>query len=91
MGCMTVEQITHRELRNNSARVLARVRSGESFLVTNHGSVVARLSPAVDDRLKELIEAGQVTMPTRSRRDLPRAVLMSGVTTEELLRDERGE
>ncbi len=37
--------ISHRELRNQSAEVLRRVADGEAFEVTNHGVVVAHLSP----------------------------------------------
>ena len=38
--------ITHRQLRNESGAVLRDVAAGESMLVTNNGSVVARISPA---------------------------------------------
>ena len=38
--------ITHRQLRNDSAAVLRDVAAGESLLVSNNGSVVARISPA---------------------------------------------
>jgi prevent-host-death family protein len=41
-----VETITHRELRNDSASILARVAAGESFTITNHGKPVAVLRPA---------------------------------------------
>ena len=37
--------IAHRDLRNNSAEVLRAVRDGETLQVTNHGEVVAVLSP----------------------------------------------
>jgi len=37
--------IAHRELRNNSSEILRRVQSGESFEITNHGEVVAVLTP----------------------------------------------
>ena len=37
--------ISHRELRNNSAEILRAVAAGESFVVTNHGSAVAVLTP----------------------------------------------
>lgn len=40
-----VERIAHRELRNSSAEVLRRVAEGETYEVTNHGDVVAILSP----------------------------------------------
>jgi prevent-host-death family protein len=38
--------ITHRQLRNESGAVLRDVEAGESILVSNNGSVVARISPA---------------------------------------------
>ncbi|MBA2666721.1 MAG: type II toxin-antitoxin system prevent-host-death family antitoxin [Trueperaceae bacterium] len=37
--------IPHRELRNHSSEVLRRVQAGETIRVTNHGEVVAILSP----------------------------------------------
>lgn len=37
--------IPHRELRNSSSEVLRRVQAGETIQVTNHGEVVAILSP----------------------------------------------
>lgn len=38
--------IAHRELRNNSSAILREVQSGETFTITNHGEVVAVLTPA---------------------------------------------
>lgn len=40
-----METIGVRELRRYASRWLARVRAGESFLVTDRGRPVARLSP----------------------------------------------
>lgn len=40
------ETIQHRRLRNESGDVLRRVQAGETFQITNHGAVVAILSPA---------------------------------------------
>jgi prevent-host-death family protein len=37
--------IPHRELRNQSSEVLRRVQAGETIQVTNHGEIVAVLSP----------------------------------------------
>jgi prevent-host-death family protein len=37
--------IPHRELRNNSSAVLREVQAGETVYVTNHGEVVAVLTP----------------------------------------------
>lgn len=40
-----MRSIPHRELRNNSAAVLREVKAGETLEITNHGEVVAILSP----------------------------------------------
>lgn len=40
-----VETISHREMRNRSGTYLRRVEAGESFLVSNNGTVVAILGP----------------------------------------------
>jgi prevent-host-death family protein len=41
-----VRIISHRQLRNESGAILRAVRDGESFLIANNGSTVARLDPA---------------------------------------------
>ena len=60
----------HRELRNHSSEVLRRVQQGESFQVTNHGVVVAVLSPVPAG----LTSAPRVVAPTHSGgfSDIPR-------------------
>lgn len=40
-----MERIPHRDLRNRSSEILRAVAAGESFEITNHGEVVAILSP----------------------------------------------
>lgn len=40
-----METISQREMRNRSGEILRRVAAGESFVVTNRGRQVARLSP----------------------------------------------
>lgn len=39
------ETLSHRELRNQSAEVLRRVQAGATYEITNHGTVVAVISP----------------------------------------------
>lgn len=39
------EKLAHRELRNRSAEVLREVAAGATYEITNHGDVVAVLSP----------------------------------------------
>lgn len=40
-----MESISHRELRNQSAKVLRAVAAGESYTVTNNGRPVAKIVP----------------------------------------------
>jgi len=47
-----VERIAHRDLRNRSSEILRAVAAGESFEITNHGEVVAILSPPAGRRLR---------------------------------------
>jgi prevent-host-death family protein len=47
-----------RELSQRTAKVLARVRDGETIEVTDRGKTVARIVPASDDRYEQLVAAG---------------------------------
>ena len=47
-----MERIAHRELRNRSSEILRAVAAGETFEITNHGEVVAVLSPPDDPPLR---------------------------------------
>lgn len=39
------EQLAHRDLRNRSSEILREVAAGATYEITNHGKVVAILSP----------------------------------------------
>ena len=41
-----VSVISQRELRNNSADIMRRLRAGESFTLTSNGTIVGSLAPA---------------------------------------------
>jgi prevent-host-death family protein len=58
-----------RELRQNLSKYLAEVKQGESFVVTERGVEVARLSPSgpADSPIARLVAERGATMP---RRDL---------------------
>lgn len=45
-----MERIAHRDLRNRSSEILRAVAGGESFEITNHGVVVAVLSPPAESK-----------------------------------------
>jgi len=57
--------IPHRELRNNSSRVLARVKAGETIAVSNNGEITAVLVPPGASPYDQMIAAGLVT-PAKS-------------------------
>lgn len=77
-----MERIAHRDLRNRSSEILRAVAAGESFEITNHGEVVAVLSPpgTVPLRIKPATELGGWA-------DLPRYPV--GESVQEMLDDLR--
>jgi prevent-host-death family protein len=86
-----------RELRQNLSRYLERVKNGASLEVTEHGHVVARLSPAgeqVPDAHAALAAEYGATLPSASLTDLiagrPRRRTPAG-TTDALLAEGRAE
>ena len=86
----TVERIPHRDLRNKSAEILRRVVAGESFEITNHGEVVAVLSPPTSDQLWD----AEVVEPVGRRvkwSELPTAELPPGPSMQEILDELREE
>ncbi|MHB1548035.1 MAG: type II toxin-antitoxin system Phd/YefM family antitoxin [Acidimicrobiales bacterium] len=84
--------ISHRELRNSSAKVLRDVQAGEIIEVTNHGEVVAVLVPPSLAPFERLVAAGKVRPPLDRSVDLRRLRRSkSASTTTEILADVRGE
>lgn len=86
-----------RELRQNLSRYLARVKDGASLEVTEHGRVVARLSPAgeqVPQAYAALAAEHGATLPSISLTELiarrTRRETQAG-TTDALLADGRAE
>ncbi len=85
-----------RELRQNVSRYLDRVKSGETFVVTEHGREVARLVPspaAIYIRAADLYGA---TIPTGRlektiRRLLPHIPPSPAGTTERMLDEMRAD
>jgi prevent-host-death family protein len=83
-----------RELRQNLSVWLRRVKDGESFEVTEHGRVVARLEPAREyaSVLERLIAEGKATPASRSPADLrvpPGPVTDRGTKALQELREDR--
>jgi prevent-host-death family protein len=61
-----MSEVPVRELNQNTAGVLARVKRGEQIDITERGAVVARLVPAQENPLAEMISAGRLHPATLS-------------------------
>ncbi|MGO1637720.1 MAG: type II toxin-antitoxin system Phd/YefM family antitoxin [Ancrocorticia populi] len=91
-----METISHRELRNNSAAILRRVESGESFRVTNSGRSAAIIRPPQESAIDELITEGaarpaQADLSNLSKvRQLLAEHVGTSRRTSEMIKDARG-
>ncbi|NUU32697.1 type II toxin-antitoxin system prevent-host-death family antitoxin [Arthrobacter sp. C9C5] len=84
--------IPHRELRNQSSKILERVKNGETIEVTNNGEVAAVLVPPSASPFERLLLAGQIRQASSIAVDfqsLPR--VGSTTPTAEILSDVRGD
>lgn len=83
--------IPHRELRNQSSKILERVKNGEVIDVTNNGEVTATLIPPSASPFERLLQSGSVRPATGivDFRFLPRVKL--DMDTAEILADLRGD
>ena len=61
-----MSEVPVRELNQNTAGVLARVKRGEHLEITERGTVVARLVPAQNSPLAEMIKTGRLHPATVS-------------------------
>jgi len=61
-----MSEVPVRELNQNTSGVLARVKRGEQIEITERGVVVARLVPAQDNPLTDMISAGRLRPATVS-------------------------
>jgi prevent-host-death family protein len=58
-----MSEVPVRELNQNTAGVLARVKRGEQIDITERGVVVARLVPSPINPLAAMISAGRLHLP----------------------------
>ena len=82
--------IPHRQLRNESSKILERVKAGETIDVTNNGEVTARLVPPSLSAFERLLASGSVRRGKRPAdfESIQRVKLQ--VSTHEILDDLRG-
>jgi len=90
---MEAQSVGIRDLKQNASAVVARVKAGETIVVTERGVPVAMLVPAGELRLEDLVQAGLATAPTRSLSDMLAAVPEGPPTTllSDILRDMRSD
>ncbi|MGO4583203.1 type II toxin-antitoxin system Phd/YefM family antitoxin [Arthrobacter sp. 2RAF6] len=84
--------IPHRELRNNSSKILERVKNGEIIDVTNNGEIAATLIPPSASPFERLLRSGGVRPAAGSPVDfrlVPR--IKSEMRTSDMLADLRGD
>lgn len=78
-----------RELRDNLSRHLARVRSGSTITVTDHGQPIARIVPvARPTALESLRATGKVTATKRPGTEVPAPIEAAGPVSD-LIDDQR--
>lgn len=84
--------IRHRELRNQTSRILGRVKNGETIDVTINGEVAATLIPPSASPVERLLSAGQVRPTVTGPIDFPSLPrIRSEASTAKILADLRGD
>lgn len=87
-----VETIGLRELNQNPSRAVARVRAGETLLVTDRGRPILRMVPEVpaSDVMRRLLTEGTVAAPAEpGMPELQPDLLPDGPSPSEVLLTER--
>jgi prevent-host-death family protein len=80
-----------RELRDNLTKTIRRVRAGETIEITHDGEPVALLSPVRQERLAQLIAAGEATPGKPLDRPIRRLPSTGPMTASEALERDRSE
>ncbi|MGB8962059.1 MAG: type II toxin-antitoxin system prevent-host-death family antitoxin [Pseudonocardiaceae bacterium] len=87
-----MSEVPVRELNQNTAGVLARVKGGEEIDVTERGVIIARLVPAQRHPLSDLIASGKLRPATaQGRIPRPTGPIRTDDEAGELLRELRDE
>lgn len=92
-----MDSVAVRELRQNLSRYLGQVKAGESFVVTERGREVARLTPSgpADSPIARLVAERGATMPRGDllkhvgESDLPPAIGPPSIEVLDELREDR--
>lgn len=88
---MSDKSVGIRELKQNASAVVARVRAGDSLVVTDRGVPVARLVPLGDLGLDDRVATGQATPPSMTINDMLQGIPEqdSGVPLTNILQELR--
>ena len=88
---MSDDRVGIRELKQNASAVVQRVKSGEIVIVTERGTPVARLIPAGELTLDDMVDSGLASAPQRSLAEMLDSVPEGKSTTilSDILRDMR--
>jgi prevent-host-death family protein len=85
-----------KELKNNLSRYLSQVKKGEDVLVTERGTVIARIvredtqNKTLLTALRPLIINGLLTLPTRKLdKDVPQPLNVPGKPVSEMVIEDR--
>jgi antitoxin (DNA-binding transcriptional repressor) of toxin-antitoxin stability system len=87
---IALPRIGVRELRQNLSVYLARIKRGETLMVTEHGVVVAELKPVAPPAgwLDRLVQTGGAVAPARPAADRPAPLSLRLDTPLSVLVDE---
>ena len=72
-----MSEISIRTLNQETSKVLARVKAGEEVIVTERGTVIARITPVPAGPLDDLIRTGRVR-PATTHGPAPRPTMPAG-------------
>jgi antitoxin (DNA-binding transcriptional repressor) of toxin-antitoxin stability system len=85
-----------RDLHEQLSRYIALVKKGEEVIVTEHGTIVARIvhtthsSQPLRQELLPLLQKGQITYPSQAiNRDFPEPVKLPGKPVSEMVLEDR--
>ena len=84
--------IPHRELRNQSSKILERVKNGEIIDVTNNGEIAATLIPPSVSPFERLLMSGSVRQASEGPVDFRTLRRVTSIAeTADILGDLRGD
>jgi len=83
-----------RELKQNPSQIIARVKQGEAFTVTERGEPVALIVPIAEDPFTRLVQEGKIRLPrVRSGRPLDELLIpqvsKTGLTSDQIHAEDR--